>query len=171
MSLKKNTSNLTNDAYKGIREMIIRGEIVPGERLNQKELQDRFCVSRTPLMIAIAKLTEENLVENKPNRGVYVKRLEIKEILDIYKIRKQLEPLGVYEATRIITPEDIACLEEILARYKIAIEADSQGDIVSIDTEFHSELMRMSANTFLYRILSTFDILILSNRVGVIKHL
>ncbi len=163
------TTNLTNDAYQGIKDMVINGEIVPGERLNQKFLQDKFNVSRTPLMTAFAKLHEENILEIVPNRGVYVKRLEIKEILDLYKIRMQLEPLGVYEATRRVSDEDVALLEAILDRYALVIAKNDQREIVLIDMEFHSTIMLLSSNVFLYRMLANFDILIMSNRVGLIN--
>ncbi len=166
---ERTTSNLTNDAYQGIKDMVINAEIVPGERLNQKALQERFNVSRTPLMTAFAKLHEENILEIIPNRGVYVKRLEMKEILDLYKIRMQLEPLGVFEATKRITPENIAQLESILDRYAVVINEEKQMEIVQIDMEFHSTIMKMSTNLFLYRMLSNFDILIMSNRVGLIN--
>jgi DNA-binding GntR family transcriptional regulator len=166
---KKKPSNLTNDAYEGIKNMVIKGEIVPGERINQKQLQDRFNVSRTPLMTALAKLHEEDILEIRPNRGVIVKQLGIKEILDIYKIRLQLEPLGVYEATRLITPEDIEHLESILQRFEEAVKKNNQHDVVEIDILFHSEIMKLSTNDFLYRMLTNFDIIIMSNRVGLLN--
>jgi DNA-binding GntR family transcriptional regulator len=166
---KRKPSNLTNDAYEGIKTMVIRGEIVPGERLNQKQLQDRFNVSRTPLMTALAKLHEEDILEIRPNRGVFVKQLEIKEILDIYKIRLQLEPLGVYEATRLITPENIEHLESILQRFEEVVKKNNQHDVVEIDILFHSEIMKLSTNDFLYRMLTNFDIIIMSNRVGLLN--
>lgn len=73
---------LKEQAYRTIRDAIVSGELAPGERLRAAELEARFGISRAPVRDALARLTEESLVETVPNAYTRVALIEDASVLD-----------------------------------------------------------------------------------------
>ena len=77
-----------------VRDMIIEGELAPGERINEAELVERLGVSRTPLREALRTLAAENLVDTRPSRGSIVRRLTPDDVHAMLQVLAELEALG-----------------------------------------------------------------------------
>lgn len=165
----QDTAALSQRVYDGLKKMIVSGDLIPGNRLNQKELADKLGVSRTPLLAAFNKLIQENLLESTPNRGVYVKQLSLMEIADLYDIRLQLEPLGAQKAAEHVDDQMIQELSKILNEYEEAVKNDDVLRIIQLDALFHSSIMKFSKNSFLYNMVVNFDIIMVSNRIGLLN--
>jgi GntR family transcriptional regulator, carbon starvation induced regulator len=75
-----------------LREAILSGALPPGAKLNTEELARRWSVSPTPLREAYHRLAAEGLVELVPQRGARVMPLSMDDALDIYSLRRMLEP-------------------------------------------------------------------------------
>jgi DNA-binding GntR family transcriptional regulator len=69
---------------------IARGELAPGERIREEALAEQFEVSRGPVREALRILERDSVVRIVPNRGAYVTQLSIKEVSDIFEIRRDL---------------------------------------------------------------------------------
>ena len=67
-----------------IRMKILRGELVPGERIVEQELASEFGVSRGPVREALRQLEEEGLVEYARNAGCSVRQIGLEDIYEIY---------------------------------------------------------------------------------------
>lgn len=80
-------------ATEQIRAMIYSGRIESEARISITELADSFGISRTPVRDALWQLASEGLVTVTPRVGVFVRKIEGPEILDVYEIKAQLEPL------------------------------------------------------------------------------
>jgi DNA-binding GntR family transcriptional regulator len=161
--------DLGKKVYKALKAMIISGELKPGEKLVQEELAERLGVSRTPLLSAFSKLAQENLVETISRRGAYVKKFTEQELLDIYDIRIQLEPLGAYKAAGFVKSSEVETLEKLLVDFDEATKRNDMKALKMIDYDIHMEIMRCSGNKLLYDMLSTFNIIIISNIKGLLK--
>ena len=117
-----------------LREAILSGEIVPGERIRQEEVAARFGTSRLPVREALRILEAEGLTEHHTHKGARVPRLDGHEVDVIYQMRERLEPLALAESLPHLGEEDFRRLEEIQAR----IEADtSVAEFLALDREFH----------------------------------
>lgn len=117
-----------------LREAILSGEIVPGERIRQEEVAARFGTSRLPVREALRILEAEGLTEHHTHKGARVPRLDRHEVDVIYQMRERLEPLALAESLPHLGEEDFRRLEEIQAR----IEADtSVAEFLALDREFH----------------------------------
>ena len=73
-----------------IERVILGGELRPGDRINEKELALRFGISRGPVREALRSLELTGLVEQIPNRGVFVRQLTAAQADDIYEVRAAL---------------------------------------------------------------------------------
>ncbi|MBK6334596.1 MAG: GntR family transcriptional regulator [Betaproteobacteria bacterium] len=157
------TEDLGRKVYKVLRSMIINGDLRSGEKLVREELAARLGVSRTPLQFAISKLEQENLVETLPRRGAHVRQYSHQDLIDIYDIRCRLEPLAARDAAVNATAEDIEGLASVLAAFDAAVKDGDQQRLKRTDYEFHMELLRCCGNRFLFDMLATITIIVISN--------
>jgi DNA-binding GntR family transcriptional regulator len=74
-----------------LRERIIKGVYLPGERLVEETIVKSFKVSRNSLREAFRLLTHERLLVHELNRGVFVRKLTVADVVDVYRVRKLVE--------------------------------------------------------------------------------
>lgn len=97
---KKPQGNLSYDIAAIIREKIIAGEMLPGQKLSEAALSESMNISRNTLREVFRMLTAESLLTYEPNRGVYVKVPDIETVIDIYRVRRIIECQALSNATR-----------------------------------------------------------------------
>ncbi|HYZ15428.1 MAG TPA: GntR family transcriptional regulator [Candidatus Acidoferrum sp.] len=108
--------SLHDEVVARLRDLIIRGELLPNERLGERELCERFEISRTPLREALKVLAAEGLVELLPHRGARVASLTADDVQHMFEVMASLEALsGELAATRI-TDAQLAEIEELHVR-------------------------------------------------------
>lgn len=130
-----------------LREMIIGGEVRPGESLRQRDLASRFGVSQTPVREALRRLEAEGLVVNDPHRGASVNESEHGAVEDQGHVRAVLEALGAQLAARHMTPQH---LEEI-RRMNSVMEnmADDNPNYAAANRAFHFKVYEIAGSPLL----------------------
>jgi DNA-binding GntR family transcriptional regulator len=103
---------LREDVHALLRERIVKGDIPPGNRLQDVQLAAELGVSRTPVREALLRLESEGLVESDPNRGFFVAPLSRKEISETYPMVWTLECLAL-ESSDPPTPAQVRALRQI----------------------------------------------------------
>src|ERR1700690_1334970 len=76
-----------------IEQLILRGELGIGQRINERGLAVRLGTSRGPVREALRALEESRLVRSEKNRGVFVREISVAEADEIYDIREALDQL------------------------------------------------------------------------------
>jgi len=147
--LIKNTSFTSNlpireVVYESLRRTIISGIIPVGERIIEKEYAERLNISRTPVREALRRLEREKLVEHLPKIGVVVKRITTEDVIEIYKIRTNLEVLAAVNAMEIITPEEIDEIEELLDLIEKKNKEGKVEEVIKLFGEFNWKLYQAS---------------------------
>lgn len=121
-----------------LREQILAGEFLPGERLGQEMLAERFRTSRMPVRTALRQLEAEGLVTVVRNSGAWVSKLDHFEFIQAYKMREAIEPLAIRESVAHLTEEDLDRLGELAERLdgathpKLNVES-----FLELDRQFH----------------------------------
>ena len=104
-----------------LRDLIVQGELSPGERLNERLLCERLGISRTPLREAIKLLATEGLVRLLPHRGAQVAPLEARRLADTLAVMGAMEALAGELACRQASAAAIgeirALHDEMLTKY------------------------------------------------------
>ena len=119
---------LHEQAAHRLRHMLVENRILPGAKLNERELSDVLNVSRTPLREAIKMLAAEGLVELLPNRGAIAVQLTEVDVLHTFEVMAGLEAQsGELAAQRITDPE----LAEIKAMHHEMLAAYIRRDLPS----------------------------------------
>jgi DNA-binding GntR family transcriptional regulator len=109
-----------------IKEAIMRGDFVPGQRLVEADLSELFDASRASVRSALLELTHEGLVEKMQNRGARVRAVSLDEAIEISEVRMLLEALCAAKAAERIDDAGIAELQSIGARMRSAV---AEGDV------------------------------------------
>lgn len=111
---------IRDEVYDIIKNEILNGGYVPGERLIETETAKQLDVSRTPVREAFRKLEIDGLVEYVPNKGTVVAEVEKNEIKEIYQVRKVIETLIAEKAAVNISDELVDELKDNVERFKVA---------------------------------------------------
>src|SRR5512133_1204570 len=99
-----------------LRKAIIEGNLAPGQALSETETSKQFAISRQPVREAFIKLGEERLIEILPQRGTYVRKISVKEVLDARHLREIIEVSIVREVAEHHDDTLICDLRHIVAR-------------------------------------------------------
>ena len=110
----KKTLLLTEQAYKSIKEKIIKCQILPGSDISESEICERVGMSRTPVREALLRLQQENFITIFPRKGIIVSPITVKDIHEVYQIREMVE---VYTATNSCKNMSIDCLMEFKEKF------------------------------------------------------
>ncbi len=141
--------SLHDETVARLRAMILDGELLPGGRIAERELCERFGISRTPLREALKVLASEGLVELLPHRGARVTRPSAAELRDAFEVVAALEGLaGELACARI----GDAALAEIESIHRRMVEHYSRGDLAeyfACNQAIHEAINRAAGNAAL----------------------
>jgi DNA-binding GntR family transcriptional regulator len=160
--------DLSSEVYKRIKAMILAKEFQPGEKIKQEQIAQTLGVSRMPLHKAFQMLENEMLVESIPRRGLYVTKIDNKQLIDAFECREALEGVAARRAAVTIKKADIAYLKSLFKPFvgKNDIEVKKY---VMADQEFHNAILKLSGNAVLKRFEILSNITLHTYRGGLIR--
>jgi DNA-binding GntR family transcriptional regulator len=123
-----------------VREMIISGEIRPGEFLRMEPIAAAVGVSNTPVREGLLILRSEGFVKLVPRRGFMVASFTAQDVRDIFWVQAQLAGELAARAAKRITPQQIESLEGIVAEYDRAVAAEDEDRLTYLGHAFHREV-------------------------------
>ena len=119
-----------------IRELVITGDLEPGEQLRQRDLAQRFGVSQTPVREAMRRLESEGLLLCDTHRGFTVVEPDMGRVGENFQIRAALESLGASLAARKIDAAGLTKLRELNDQMRALADDDDPG-YTELNREFH----------------------------------
>ena len=160
---------LTDQAIVKIKHMILAGELKPGDRLPpEKELSEALGLSRSSLREAVKALEIIHVLDVRRGDGTYVTSLKPEvllgamsfmadihqdaSVLELFAVRRILEPAAAAMACGRITPADVARLRSLLAEVAAGTSVD---DLVAHDLIFHRSVCELAGNAYLTSLLDT----------------
>ena len=132
--------------YETLADAMIRFRFRPGERLNEGAIARDLGVSRTPVREALGKLAAAGFLDHEPGQGFFRRKLDPKEIFDLYELRQQIEVGAVSLAAQRATPDGLAALENLLERSMAAAPDCAIDALVGFDEAFHEGLVGLTGN-------------------------
>lgn len=137
--------------YDTLAEAMSRFEFRPGERLNEGSIARSLGVSRTPVREALSKLVAAGIIDHVPGHGFMRRKLDPKEIFDLYELRQQIEVSAVRLAALRATPQGLADIDALLERSMAAEPEHSLDTLVAFDEQFHEGVTRLTSNAEMLR--------------------
>jgi DNA-binding GntR family transcriptional regulator len=157
------------DVYERIRGEILSCTLRPGTRLQEKDLAEKYGVSKSPIRDALLRLQEQHLIEVLPRKGYRVTPISMTAIREMYEMRSILECSCVRRLIEQAGEAELAALEALAAA---PLDAGVAAWI-QYNREFHLALARACGNSRLARatseVIEQFDRLIYMNMSNVLR--
>jgi DNA-binding GntR family transcriptional regulator len=138
------TEGLSRQIAEQLKQLIYAGEFRAGDRLNEAALAVRMGTSRGPIREAIRILTGTGLVTPVVNRGVFVRKVSIQEMLEIYELRALVFGFAAERACDHVTDKDRASFESLLDGMDTAAQANDSGLYYDLNVRFHELVLALS---------------------------
>jgi DNA-binding GntR family transcriptional regulator len=168
MPLIRRAEPLVDQVTRAVRDMIVQGEFVLGERLSENALATRLGVSITPVREAFALLKREGLVEIRPQRGTFVFELQQNELNELCDARTALEVPAMKMARERNGAAFLAELDRIVQAMKTAQAESRILDYLALDADYHRVAFAHCDNGYLRRAYALIDakMAALRNKLG-----
>ena len=138
--------------FEFLRDAIVKGDIKPGEKLNEVLIASKLGLSRSPVREAIRVLESENFVETVAHKGPFVKLLSIKEIEEIHVVLKFLQGAAVQLAVGNMNEKKKKELTSIITKLEEEVGTNNIEELKSVSRQFHTFIIQASENDLLIRI-------------------
>jgi DNA-binding GntR family transcriptional regulator len=142
-------------AYLAIRGLIVSLELPPGAVIDERELMQRLGLGRTPVREALRRLSQEQLVEVFPRRGMFVTNVDVRDLARISEVRLALEPEAARLAADRATDEERDELAALGDRIKRG------ADLMGLDEQIHRAIYAAAHNDLLEKTLGEYYVLAL----------
>jgi len=149
----KGVENLSARVYHEIKGLILRNQIMPGQKLQHQDLSDRLGVSRTPVREALTRLVQEGYVNLLPNRGFICKEINLQEAEELYDLREALEAFAVEKAVEKLDDNVLERLWQKMELYGRDIQKRFTRERLVYDQELHLEIAEIAGNDTLTKTL------------------
>lgn len=129
-----------------IRPLIVKSQLKAGDKVPEKELCERFRVSRTPMREALKVLAAEGLVRLEPNRGAWVTVVTIEEVEEVFPVLGALEALSGELACANITDAEISHIRWLHDQMIQSYTDKNLADYFKINQEIHRAILLAAKN-------------------------
>lgn len=137
-----------------LRSAIVRAELLPGQLISEIEMSKRFAIGRQPVREAFISLAQEHLVDVRPSRGTYVRKISMNEVIDAWHVREPIEVSIVRQVAKKHDPEIIGKLRQLVSLQRACKPGDNEG-FLALDQEFHHTLALLANREFAWRVIDS----------------
>jgi DNA-binding GntR family transcriptional regulator len=145
------------DGYIQLREAILRGELVPNQRLVEADMSSAFGMPRAAVRTALLRLEHDGLIEREPNRGARVRLVSEEEAVEILQARAALEGLAASQAALNITRAGADALRGVLERQEDALAEQDLLGASDVNAQLHAKIVELSGHATAQRLVRTLN--------------
>ncbi|SDX55842.1 GntR family transcriptional regulator [Paenibacillus sp. CF384] len=145
-------STLIDTAYDYVNTQIRTGEFMPGSLLSENELSETLNMSRTPIRAAISRLEHEGLLVTLKNRGVLVKEISMKEVIDTMEVLYLFQLQAIALLKDGVVEPDLKNLQEHLNRSILAEQNNDYTQYLVSSMKFSECLLNVMNNGVIAKI-------------------
>lgn len=151
---EKSATLRSEDVYNILKEKLISSEFRPGSALMEQEMAEEMQVSRTPVRQALSRLERDGLVEIIPRKGAFVKSHSLKDIVEIFQIRKSLEAYAANLAAADIDLDELDEYKQFYLKASKMNDGEHLQEFYDKGIEFHKFIIRSAKNSRIEKILA-----------------
>lgn len=139
-----------------IKELLLTGQLMPGEGLSLRSTAEAIGVSVMPVREAVYQLVADQALEVAPNKSVRVPQLTADQFEEITLIRLEIEGFAVEQAAQKATPKLVTGLRSLNNKLSIAMSRPGiKTDAVRLNKELHFSIYEAAAMPMLTKIIET----------------
>jgi DNA-binding GntR family transcriptional regulator len=147
--VESESASLHDDVVSQLRDFIVEGHLVAGSRIPERELCEKFDISRTPLREALKVLAAEGLIELLPNRGARVRQFSEADIRNLFEVISGLDFVAGRMACARITDYAIAAVEKMHLEMYTHYLRRELADYFRVNQKIHQAIVDAAANPVL----------------------
>ena len=133
-----------------LRNLILSGQLTPGQRLYQEDLAEKLGISRTPIREALQQLANEGLVNISSYKGASVTRFSASEMSEVYSVRIALESYAASLASQNITDKDFVRLELLMQEMGKGFQNKDFEGLLTAHHQLHANIYAIAGKQRLY---------------------
>jgi len=138
-----------NTIYEELKKEIMLGNLLPGTSLVEREISDKYDISRTPVREILWQLASDGLIQQEPSRGYAIRKISLEEIFNKFQAREAIEGMAARLACQKGDAKFFSNIKEIREKIKkIDIEKNSQ-ESVFFGRKLHDLILDAANNSFL----------------------
>ncbi|KPM50711.1 GntR family transcriptional regulator [Frankia sp. R43] len=135
---------LADEVAAHLRDLIMSGEIWPGQYIRLDDVARELGVSVTPVREALVRLRSEDMVELEPRRGYVVTPLSQQDVRDLFNLQGHIAGELAARAATTIDPPHLTQLHDIQQALRNAVETENVDQIEQLEFEFHRVINRLA---------------------------
>ena len=135
-------------------EMIQRGDLQRGEKLNEMKLCDMLGVSRTPIREALRSLHTMGLIDLVPHKGAFVSQFSADETKDMFEVMSTLEGMCARLATQKMSNADFEKIEVLHKNLEKYYRTKDHKEYLETNQEYHSFVQKIAGNKALNEVVN-----------------
>ena len=140
-------SSLSNQVSEHLFQLMIRGVLKPGDKVNELALAKSLRVSRNPIREAIRKLEQKGILVTEPGRGAFVRELDDRDINEIGELRLLIETTSLRRSMKKVDQQVIDELSHSIAEMERAAKDGLAERLVEFDFNFHAKIVSLAGNS------------------------
>jgi DNA-binding GntR family transcriptional regulator len=140
------TSTISEQIYRGLIDQIMKGDLKPGQRVEEQAVASQFNVSRTPVRDALRQLAGNGFIEFRPHRGAMVADVDLREMAEMFESLEELEALCARLASQRMKEIERRQLEQLVQHQQEAIRNKDEKGYWQINDQFHDAICRGADN-------------------------
>ncbi len=148
-------ATLPDEVYRRIKDLILDGNLAPGELVTIQGLADAFDVSAMPVREALTRLTSERALTVVAGRSVGIPNLDALRLKDLTRVRLAVETTAARWAAQAIGLAQIAELETLCKTMDRAIKKDERRAFVRANHDFHFVIYQAANSQTMFGIIET----------------
>jgi len=134
--------------YDDIKKMIITGELKQGQSIIEKDLIDKFKVSRTPIREALKLLDIDKWIISNPRKGYSASTITFKEVKDLFQTRYEIEPICLKIGSKFFEEKELMDLRNEIKTY---MKSKEHVLLRLMDEKFHNYLVKSTYNDYIIK--------------------
>ncbi len=142
--MKSTTPTTADHAYLKLRDLLISGELKPGQKVAQLKLARLFQCSPAPVVEAMRRLESEGLLVKQPRKMATVRMLSAADLEGLYMLREGIETITAKLCALRIDATQIKTLKQLNASYESAMAVPDHHDIIRLDIAIHKLIAQAS---------------------------
>ncbi len=161
--------NLTDIVYDRIKAMILEGLLVPGSKINKKELAEALAVSQTPINEAVSRLAGENLIVQRPRQGHFVREYDNRYLAELFAVRAGLEGIALRLCVEEGSAAELGRLSGFFASFEVPMPAERVAAYMDEDIAFHSAIIEFAHVGLLKEFKASFGYILKTYEHGLVR--
>jgi DNA-binding GntR family transcriptional regulator len=162
---KIRAKTLHQEVAEQIREMIRKGTLVRGQKIDEKVLCEAMGVSRTPVRESLRILHSEGLIDLVPHKGAFVSQPRIEDIKDMFEVMSVLEGMCARVATKKIKDRDLKKIEGLHEKLEWHYRNRDHKAYLNVNNVLHVYIQQLSGNKALIEVINA-----LRGKISLYRH-